>query len=263
MTYPKATFYNLSPDIAKQRESATASQLQQSPNHRHVPHPAIDSPIPFPKGFFSAIVLRFPIATSEAAYHACVFECKRVLRPGGFLEISVLDLDLMNMGNRGRKAVRELKTDIYRNNDQISLRNIGDIMMTFVGKRGFENIQRCVVGIPAAGKITSSQDLSSNVGGNKGKEVTSKTSFAELLYAQPSASKQEAEAENDGITKMVARVGRWWYSTCYETGLELATSSIWEQPGLLRECEKQGTSFRLLLCYAQKPTCSKRRTASV
>ncbi len=38
-------------------------------------------------------------------------EAKRVLRPGGYLEFSVLDMDLVNMGNRARRAVRGLKIE--------------------------------------------------------------------------------------------------------------------------------------------------------
>ena len=39
--------------------------------------------------------------------------------------------------------------------------------------------------------------------------------------------------------------------------------SVWQERGLLRECEKQGTSFRLLICCAQKPLQPRRRTKSV
>jgi len=70
---------------------------------------------------------------------------------------------------------------------------------------------------------------------------------------------------------MVARVGRWWYSRCYESialpkASELGThaaGSIWCDDRLIQECEKRGTSFKLLIGYAQKPTLGVRRTASV
>ena len=252
------------------------SNWQTLPNHRHIPHPSISSPFPFPKGFFSAVVFRFPVATSDAAYHAAIYECKRVLRAGGFLEISVLDLDLMNMGNNGRKAVRSLKISMQESDKQLSLRNIGDTMMTLVGRRGFENIQRCVVGIPAAGRIPRSQDFSSTGSGKSalryddyGEAAHAKeANFADFLYGRLNGSSGDGETgkeQDECITKMVAKVGRWWYSTCYEKSMttgEGEQESIWDRPGLLRECERQGTSFRLLLCYAQKP-CTKRRTVSV
>jgi len=213
---------------------------------------------------------------SDKVYQACTFECKRVLRAGGYLEVSVLDLDMMNMGVNVRKALRSLKTDIYTSDSQASLKNMGDVMMTLIGRRGFGNVQRCVVGVPAAGRIPRSQDFSSgNSSGRSSTQTTSsetqdgrlppgkKSDFSDLLYGPTaSGSSRDGKANDEGITKMVAKVGRWWYSTCYES-ITPAATSIWDRPGVLRECEKQGTSFKLLLCYAQKPTCAPRRTVSV
>jgi hypothetical protein len=68
---------------------------------------------------------------------------------------------------------------------------------------------------------------------------------------------------DDSIAQMVARVGRWWYSTCYERALLPDHQSIWADDVLLRECEEQGASFRLLICHAQKPAETRRRTVSV
>ena len=75
---------------------------------------------------------------------------------------------------------------------------------------------------------------------------------------------------------MVARVGRWWYSRCYESLVlpeagepgtaafgNLLENSIWRDDNLIRECEKRGTTFRLLIGYAQKPEVGVRRTVSV
>jgi hypothetical protein len=85
-------------------------------------------------------------------------------------------------------------------------------------------------------------------------------SLGDLLSdPSPSASNDES------IAKMVARVGRWWYTRCYEIPVLENGSldrSIWADPKLLRECQKRGTGFRLLVAYAQKPS-EKRRTASV
>ncbi|TKX27433.1 hypothetical protein C1H76_0270 [Elsinoe australis] len=268
LTYPSATFYNLE---VTSNEAKSSNRGQDLSNYRNVRHSSIGSPFPFPRGFFTAVIFRFPIAATDKAYHACIFECKRVLRPGGFLELSVLDLDMMNMGTNARRALRSLKIDMHGRNDQISLRNLGDTMLTLIGRRGFDNIQRCVVGIPVAGRIPRSQDMSSDSSGrsslqaaisahDRGERKTK--DFAGILYSQQSSSPTKARDNDEGITKMVAKVGRWWYSTCYSTAA-VSENTMWEQPGLLRECEKQGTAFKLLLCYAQKPTCPPRRTASV
>ncbi|KAJ9618462.1 hypothetical protein H2203_009059 [Taxawa tesnikishii (nom. ined.)] len=278
MTYPTATFYNLGPDSATEPSVADPAGWKPLTNHRQIQHLSMSDPFPFPKGFFSAVVLRFPQATSDKVFHQCIYECKRVLQPGGYLEISALDLDLMSMGTRARKAVMNLKMRMQQADSNVSLRNLGDVMMRLVGRRGFENIQRCVVGVPAAGRIPRSQDMSSISSGSsskKGKERAmsivhepSNASLADLVNDAPATAITGFTDSNDeGITKMVAKVGRWWYSTCYESAVTATTNppsdSIWDTPGLLRECERHGTSFRLLICYAQKPTCAKRRTVSV
>lgn len=273
MSYPSSTIYNLAPASASVEPSLPMANWKSLRNHKHIPHPSISSPFPFPKGFFTAVVFRFPVAASDQSYHACICECKRVLRPGGHLEISVLDLDLMNMGNRARKAVRGLKTRVQQRNEDVSLRNMGDVMMRLVGRRGFEEVQRCVVGVPVAGRIPQSQDLSSISSGHSGSKPIwdreqkgdgeAEFSFADLIQDVRSSRFMSANGNDEGITKMVAKVGRWWYSTCYESALLGTDRSIFNDRALLRECEKQGTSFRLLICYAQKPMCAMRRTVSV
>lgn len=269
MTYPNAIFYNLQIASSDQSNSKRGQDLS---NYKNVRHTSIGAAFPFPKGFFNAAIFRFPIATIEGDYHACISECKRVLRPGGFLEVSVLDLDMMNTGSVTRKELRGLKMDINCQNVQVSLRNLGDLMVTSVGQRGFEDIQRCVVGIPVAGSIPRSEDTSS-VGSqssmrgsvdlqDRGQRVMT-SDFASILHGQQRNSTRRGGDNDEDITQMVAKVGRWWYSTCYESVAGGDSGKMWEQPGLLQECERQGTAFRLLLCYAQKPTSSTRRTASV
>jgi hypothetical protein len=82
------------------------------------------------------------------------------------------------------------------------------------------------------------------------------------LLADPSPS----AANDESIAKIVARVGRWWYTKCYEEPALHATGdndlSMWNDRKVLRECQKRGTGFRMLIAYAQKPS-EKRRTASV
>ncbi|KAK5172057.1 uncharacterized protein LTR77_003694 [Saxophila tyrrhenica] len=270
LQYPAAAVYNLGP--APPNGSAWPGVNQRPPpNHRHINLDAISGAFPFPKGFFTAVVFRFPLATTDEAYHSAIFECKRVLRPGGYLEVAVLDLDLMNMGSRARKAVRGLKTRMQEKDQHVSLRNLSDTLVRLIGRRGFEDVQRCIVGVPAAGRIPRSQDMSSSSSGRSSKPVWQREdrvgkefSFADLLEDARS-SQIEARKDNDeSITKMVAKVGRWWYSSCYEKALFPSdTTSIWNDHTLLRECEKQGTSFRLLICHAQKPTQTRRRTVSV
>lgn len=262
LTYPNCQFYHLGPE-------ASTPASDRVPNHRHIHHSSMSATFPFPRSFFSAVVLRFPQVTSDAAYQACMSEIKRTLHPGGFLELSTLDLDLVNMGSLSRKAVKDLKVRLHQTNTQFSLWNQGDAFLKLVGRKGFENLQRCVVALPAAGKIRLSRDLNNSSQSSVSLETAPSPAgeaespgLVDLLH-----SRTDDGHMDEKIAKTVAKVGRWWYSTCYEEAIaspeETDDVSIWDTPGLLREMERQGTSFRLLICYAQKPTVTKRRTASV
>lgn len=253
------------------------------PNHRHIHHPMLGAPFPFPKGFFAAVVFRFPVVAPESAFRTAVSECKRVLRPGGYLEISVLDIDLVNVGSSSRKAVRGLKMRMAERSSELCLRPVSDVLMRLLGRRGFEGMQRCIVGVPASGPVRRSGEVAAASAPHslfdtepsplddqspQESDTPTKTnlSFADLLRTDHHNS---ADARN--VTRMVARVGRWWFEKCYESTILAANEaagkpgakSIWRDEMLLRECERQGTTFRLLICYAQKPTVAVRRTVSV
>ena len=160
LTYPEATVYNVGPGASS---SATSSDGPAEPwstlrNHRHISHDSLANALPFPMHFFACIVLRFPTALPSSLYRFVLSEVKRVLRPGGYLEFSVLDLDLVNMGNRARRAVRGLKMRMQIADENTSLRNISDEIMAGVGRKGFVECNRCIVGVPVAGKLPSADD---------------------------------------------------------------------------------------------------------
>ncbi|KAL8796638.1 MAG: hypothetical protein Q9195_001028 [Heterodermia aff. obscurata] len=255
LTYPNAIIYNISPvqtsgnASIKKRE---AGAYDSPSNHRQIYHTSIAHPFPFPKGFFTAAVFRFPVASSETAYASAIAEFKRVLQPGGYLELSILDLDMVNMGNRARRAVRQLKVSMQENNPDVSLKPNSDNIQKMLGRRGFENLKSCMVDVPVAGAISSSR-----AGSFDSKDM----SLGDMLN-DPSTKGDES------ITKMVSKVGRWWYTRCYETSLPLTEDSakkpsMWSDQHLLKECEKRETGLKLLICYAQKPINTKRRTVSM
>ena len=179
--------------------------------------------------------------------------------------MAILDLDMMNMGNRARRAVRGLKVKIQVADPAISLGSASDTVLRIVGKRGFGDIKSCNVGVPVASNIpsssssTGSPSKSSSVSA-KGKEKrVEEMSLADMM-------KDESQAGDEGITKMVAKVGRWWYTRCYETSVVPdgnVGGSLFHDRQLLEECEKWNASFKLVVAYAQKPMQGRRRTASV
>jgi hypothetical protein len=292
LTYPEATVYNLGPGQPSTTTTTTANAPEPwstLSNHCHFNQNSLGDTFPFPKGFFACVVLRFPSAVPTSVHRSVVSECKRVLRPGGFLELSVLDLDLVNMGNRARRAVRGLKVKMQVADEDVSLRNISDEIMGLIGMKGFTECNRCFVGVPVAGTLPNPEQTDAAASKKRKGSTASSTnkptgaatkatrkpkpevSFSDLLNTRASS-----DSTDNTITDMVARVGRWWYSRCYESLVlpeagepdvansgDLLRSSIWRDESLINECEKRGTSFRLLIGYAQKPIVGVRRTVSV
>lgn len=273
LTYPNAEVHSLSMAPAT-AASANPAAWRPPTNHHIIHHANLERSFPFPKGFFSATILRFPAACSEKMQDNVISECKRVLRPGGYLEMGIMDLDMEKMGARTRKAVRKLKERTYLADPNISLKPASDNIQLLLGRHRFDNLRRCMVRIPVAGMIVRSSGSSSSTSNSnqstwsaRPKPPTSastdqdNTSLGDLLSdPAPSASNDES------IRKIVAKVARWWFSRCYEVPVQSSSPdgspSIWTDRKLLRECQKTGTGFRLLIAYAQKPS-EKRRTASV
>jgi hypothetical protein len=285
LSYPNANIYNLSIRSGSSSFSPHPDAWKPPSNHHPVHHIINGTAFPFPKGFFSACVLRFPAASSEDRQRHILSECKRVLRPGGYLEMSILDLDLVNVGSRTRKAVRGLKEKIYVADPDISLKPASDNIQRLLGICGYDNLNRCLVSIPVAGMIGGSTGSSNSnntlsdlpsAGTGLSSQLSSATNSSQPHARTPSdeaepslgdlLSDPSPSATNDeSITKVVARVGRWWYTRCYEIPVlsdPTTDQSIWSERRLLRECQKRGTGFRLLIAHAQKPS-EKRRTVSL
>ncbi|KAF4625548.1 hypothetical protein G7Y89_g12619 [Cudoniella acicularis] len=260
-TYPTSTFYNLSPTrplSASQRSSNSTSMPLTPPNHRQVQYLSPMHKFPFPSSTFHVVVVRFPAAMPDSAYRNLISEAKRVLKPAGYLEMAILDLDMMNMGNRARRAVRGLKVKMQVADPSISLASASDTMLRLVGKRGFSDVKTCNVGVPVASTIPSSSSTNNSSDPNA-KQKRQEMSLADMM-------KDESHVGDESITKMVAKVGRWWYTRCYEMGVMPdgdVSRSIFTDEHVLNECEKWNSSFKLVVAYAQKPEVGRRRTASV
>ncbi|KAI0118541.1 hypothetical protein F4776DRAFT_258346 [Hypoxylon sp. NC0597] len=248
-TYPAATFFNLSPRAPLTPEQQTTPSFPLSPpNHHQIQFVSHMDKFPFGPDSFTAVVFRFPSAAPESHYRNIVSEARRVLKPGGYIELSILDVDLNNMGNNTRRAVRRLKERISARNPDYNLSSTADLILRLLGKKGFVDVKSCRVGVPVASAITSSS------GGAKGKRKKDERSLAEMMN-------DKTEMGDENITKMVSKVGRWWYNRCYETSTGMPTS-IWNDKSLLAECEEWGTSLKLMVCHARMPE-ARGRVASI
>ncbi|KAK4181472.1 hypothetical protein QBC36DRAFT_83553 [Triangularia setosa] len=267
-TYPAATFFNLSPRAPlptehQSRNSASSSTTipLSPPNHHQIQYRSHLDKFPFGAQSFTAVVFRFPAAGPESHYRNIISETRRVLKPGGFIELSILDVDFNNMGNRGRRAVRRLKERIHARAPDTGLGSTSDLILRLINRKGFTDVKTCRVGIPVASPATRSSRVSFT------KSSTNKKDERSL----PELMSEEGPVADEGITSMVAKVGRWWYTRCYESagvnnpgmGWPGSKGSMWRDRLLVKECEEWGTSLKLMVCYGRVPDGNRGRVASI
>lgn len=104
LAYPAAKVYTATTKAARQLSN---SNIRGPPNHRQVAVERL-SRLPFPDAHFDLVsarelhaALKFVGENGADEWEAALAECFRVLKPGGYLEFSVLDSDLMNAGPLG------------------------------------------------------------------------------------------------------------------------------------------------------------------
>ena len=260
-TYPAATFFNLSPRAPLPVEQPSSSAFPLSPpNHHQIQYTSHLDKFPFGPESFTAVVFRFPAAAPESHYRNIIAEARRVLKPGGYLELSILDLDLNNMGNRARRAIRRLKERIHAGAPDTNIGSTADVLLRLLGAKGFSDVKSCRVGVPVASTIPRSSgtsDTSSSSSGKAAKAQKDNRSLAEMMS-------DESAVADESITNMVAKVGRWWYNRCYESTTTATGSTrpaIWSDRELLAECEEWRTSLKLMVCHARVPDI--KRVASI
>ncbi|KAK0635724.1 hypothetical protein B0T17DRAFT_624503 [Bombardia bombarda] len=266
-TYPEATFFNLSPRAPPPANHRSSTALPLSPpNHHQIQYLSHSEKFPFGAQSFTSVVFRFPAAGPESQYRNIISEARRVLKPGGFIELSILDVDLNNMGNRGRRAVRRLKERIHAVAPDTSLGSTSDLILRLLGRRGFADIKTCRVGVPVASSIAQSSGAARPTEGSRGKDKIKPKRDNRSL---PEMIGEEGPVADENITKMVSKVGRWWYTRCYENAATTSASSsgssgaiMWTDKALLAECEEWGTSLKLMVCHARIPD-GKARIASI
>lgn len=269
-------------DLKERRQNRARVKAAQSgesapPNHRRSEVSSFNDKFPFPPGFFSAIVIRFPPAMPDSKLKNIVSESRRVLAPGGFLELIVLDLDIVNMGVQTRRAIKELKIKLTAVDHSISLKPIIDNVQTVLGSNGFSNVNRCVVGVPVVSKPACSFDSSSesrssteSTAGPRRRSLAGPRPYESLCgpddFSLNDLVADHSENADAKIGKMVSRTARSWWQHCFEAGIiaeRNASKSVFTNKEVLKECKARASNFKLLIAYTQKPQVDqKRRTMS-
>ncbi|KLU87574.1 verprolin, partial [Magnaporthiopsis poae ATCC 64411] len=104
LQYPNTKVYTVTTKAIRQLSNCN---VRGPPNHRQVAVPRLTR-LPFADNQFDLIsarelhsVLKFVGENGEDEWESCLRECMRVLKPGGFLEFSVMDSDVINAGPLG------------------------------------------------------------------------------------------------------------------------------------------------------------------
>lgn len=262
LQYPNAKVYTVTTKAIRQLSN---SNIRGPPNHRQVAVKRL-SKLPFADGQFDLIsarelhgILKFVGENGEDEWESCLHECMRVLKPGGYLEFSVMDSDIINAGPLGRAKSVEFG---------FTLKTLGydpsptKMWLGRLARAGFDDVRRAWVCLPMGAKRKMSMPptppLKDDVSIRSGK------------VCQMDAM---VMGSSDNIANVCSIVGGWnwerWLLRCEmeKVGGEMRLADTVTTGAAMREAGKcldgvhavmeEGRSckagFRMLNGYARKP----------
>lgn len=258
LAYPNAKVYTVTTKALRQLSNAN---VRGPPNHRQVAVPRLTK-LPFPDGHFDLVaarelhsLLKFVGENGRDEWEACLAECHRVLKPGGYIEFSVLDSDVVNAGPLGLAKSVEfgfgLKTLGY---DPQPTR----LFLPRLSRAGFEGVRRAWTCLPLGPRPA-----------NVPPPVPAKT-------PQEAAKQANSHGTTDGAAGISGVAGSWawerWLLRCEmekvasERRLEFLSGETEEEAlgdaarqgiagvsAVLEEGRRRGAGWRCLQGFARKP----------
>ncbi|CAP68004.1 uncharacterized protein PODANS_1_18730 [Podospora anserina S mat+] len=240
------------------------SNIRGPPNHRQVAVERLTK-LPFADNQFDLISARELHAVLKMAgengvdeWDACLAECMRVLKPGGYIEFNLLDADIINAGELGNaKAVEfgfALQTLGY---DARPTKNF----ISRLDKAGFEDVRRAWVAMPVGPKKLPKPVVSVGRDEAGGEE-------REVLRMEAVVS-----GSSDNIAAVTGLVAGWsWEKWLLRAEMERAAGElrladtvtpgkamkeagkmIADVSAVVEEGRAKGSLFRCLKGYARKP----------
>lgn len=291
LQYPNTKIYTVTTKTLRQLSN---SNIRGPPNHRQVAVERLTK-LPFSDNQFDLIsarelhaVLKLFGENGADEWDACLKECMRVLKPGGYIEFSVLDADIMNAGPLGNaKAVEfgfALQTLGYDPNPTRSF-------MARLRRAGFNDVRRAWMCMPMGPRHSTKPPAPPPKAETPGLSPVNMTLKKDSDSAIDLSSREgpktlELEAMVSGSTDNVAAIagiaaGWSWERWLLRAEMEKAAGELrladMVTPGeAMREAGKMiadvhavveegrnvGSGFRMLRGYARKPLTTTSTSSS-
>lgn len=240
--YPNTKVYTVSTKASRQISN---SNIHGPSNHRQVTVNKLTS-LPFKDDQFDLIsgrnlahFLKVCSEKGEDEYYACLAECMRILKPGGYLEFNLLDSDIMNAGPLGQaKSVEFGFSLMTRGYDPTPTKS----WLGRLSRAGFVGIKRAWVILPMGAPTTSAN------------ASVSRDSMGVERPLELEAMVQGSTADAASITGIV---GSWaWEKWMLKLQMEIgvAEENLLEGVSeIVEEGRKSGAGWRGLNGWARKP----------
>jgi SAM-dependent methyltransferase len=224
-------------------------------NHKHVSVPNLWT-LPYPNGHFDVVSARSlyeflktdkPLGRSMDEYDLCLLECYRVLKPGGILDYSLIDADIIHAGRHAQAMGVEfgfnLKTRGY---DAAPTKSF----LNRLNKAGFQDVKRSWMVLPMAKTSANWRDVLA---------VGAETNTEERVIS-PGGQVKVQEAPVFGTTGdaalLTGMVGSWaWEKWLLRLQTEMGKEEERLLEGVvqvLEEGSKEKSGWRYLTGYARK-----------
>jgi SAM-dependent methyltransferase len=224
-------------------------------NHKHVSVPNLWT-LPYPNGHFDVVSARSlyeflktdkPLGRSMDEYDLCLLECYRVLKPGGILDYSLIDADIIHAGRHAQAMGVEfgfnLKTRGY---DAAPTKSF----LNRLNKAGFQDVKRSWMVLPMAKTSANWRDVLA---------VGAETNTEERVIS-PGGQVKVQESPVFGTTGdaalLTGMVGSWaWEKWLLRLQTEMGKEEERLLEGVvqvLEEGSKEKSGWRYLTGYARK-----------
>lgn len=244
--YPAATVYTLSSMNSSNLPTSYPAPL----NHHSLYVPSISSSMPFPDSYFDAVISRScttSLRNEEWAQN--FFDCMRVLKPGGQIEILSLDPHMSREGHRLSSWVDEHVASRLEAHAMSMLPS--DTVLDTMEIVGLQNIRRARIALPAHLPTPKA------VGANMAKSAPPGTAVGTGPGASGGASAPAPSTTPQDIldaSKMMAFLGRHLYQELYGKFVHTNQGEewFWTRKDIRAESEKHQTKMVLTIACAQK-----------